>query len=201
MCSSDLNASPDFGDVAKSAGIGVANGAVGLAGLPANTWKGFGFLPDKFLTNGARRAFGAPELGADAPDWADSWTPEALQGRIEDTLGSKFHQPQTRMGRYAETVGELAPLSLGGAAFGALRGGFAAARGTMAADELGPAAKAGLDNLGRELTIGAVAPGIIIEGLREAAPGTKLDSIVRYGYPTVRRGLPLALAAKRHLGL
>lgn len=193
---SRTNASPDFVDVAKSAGVGVANGAVGFVGLPANAWKGFGLLPEKFIANGVRRTFGRPELPDGATDWSDSWTPEAVQRRIEDKYHWKFYQPQTRMGRYAETIGELAPLSLGGAL---LRGAWAATRAT-AASELFPAARAGLEKLGRELAVGSVAPGIAIEALKEAAPDTYLDEAVRYGYPTVRRGLPIALAAKRYLG-
>lgn len=194
---SRTNASPDFLDVAKSAGMGVANGAIGLAGLPAELSSGFGEMRDKYITNPILRTLGQPEISFDTPDPLDALKPAGLQKGIERFTGD-FYQPRSRMGRYAETVGELAPLSLGGAAFGALRGGIAA-RGSIASGELWPAAKAGLDKLGRDLVTGAVVPGIAIEGLREAAPDSKLDSIVRYGYPAVRRGLPLAVAAKQYL--
>jgi hypothetical protein len=46
----------------------------------------------------------------------------------------------------------------------------------------------------------AVAPGIAVEALEEALPDSKAGQTLRNAYPVVRRGLPIALAAKRYLG-
>ena len=200
---SRTNASPDFVDVAKSAGIGVANGAVGLLGLLPDSVAKAENLAGQYVIDPLLHAVlgPPPKLEGEPPLSLNKMLGrDNLQRAIESRTG-EFYQPQTRMGRYAETIGELAPLSLGGAAFGALRGGLAAIGSRAAASDLLPAAKAGLEKLGRELAIGAVVPGVAIEALKEAAPGTHLDQAVRYGYPAARRGLPIALAAKQYLGL
>ncbi|WP_315831127.1 hypothetical protein [Bradyrhizobium prioriisuperbiae] len=199
---SRTNASPDFVDVAKSAGIGMVNGAVGLAGLLPDSVAKAEDLAGRYIIDPVLHAVlgPPPKLEGNPPFSLNKFLgKDNLQKLIESQTG-EFYQPQTRMGRYAETIGELAPLSLGGATLGALRGGFAAIGSRTAAGDLLPAARAGLEKLGRELAVGSVAPGIAIEALKEAAPGTYLDEAVRYGYPTVRRGLPIALAAKRYLG-
>lgn len=61
---------PDPVDIAKSAGIGLANGTINTAGLVlGDIPTGFGYLPNNLLLNGMKRLTGYPEIPADEPDW------------------------------------------------------------------------------------------------------------------------------------
>jgi hypothetical protein len=177
---------PDPVDIAKSAGIGLANGAVGTAGFFAGDIPtGFGFFPKNLVANRVMRLAGYPELGADQPDWVrDHFTANPIRQAIEDHLPfGKFYQPETRTGRFAETIGEFAPLILGG---WASRGAAALTKGA-------------LRTLGTNLLRDAVAPGVAVQGLEEAYPESHAGKTLQKAYPAIRRGLPLALAVKRHL--
>lgn len=101
-------------DVAKSFGTGLAEGAIGVAGLPgtaADMLKGganwlifdriFGKQPDEIRTGNPLSA-------------------RAIQGAIEDNVTGEFYKPQTTAGEYANTVGEFIP--------GALLGGGGTAK-------------------------------------------------------------------------
>lgn len=79
----------------------------------------------------------------------------------------------------------MAPLILGGAAYGV-------ARGTQAAT-------AALRGLPGTLFRHAVVPGAAVQALEEAAPDSNVGQTVQKAYPVLRRGLPAALAAKRYL--
>ncbi len=74
-------------DIAKSGGIGLAKGVIGLAGLPGDvsSWMGGNFLP----------------------------TSAGIQKKIEGVTG-QFYEPKTTAGQYAQTIGEFAPAALGG---------------------------------------------------------------------------------------
>jgi hypothetical protein len=72
----------DPADIARSAGIGVINGMVNTVGLLGKTLTGFGYLPDKLVHNGLRRAVGLPDLPADERDSFETWAPD-LQHSIE----------------------------------------------------------------------------------------------------------------------
>lgn len=94
-------------DVAKSAGIGVAQGAIGLATLPGNVEQ-----LGRLGINAASRGLGGNDLVSNEtlmPTYGD-W-----KGRIEDYTG-KFYEPQTTAGEYARTIGEFAPMAVGGGA-------------------------------------------------------------------------------------
>lgn len=93
-------------DIAKSAGIGLAQGAIGLATLPGNL-EALARLGIDKASSGL--GLGDPKLSQQTflPTAADA------QGVIEHYTGP-FYKPQTTAGEYARTIGEFAPM----AAFG-----------------------------------------------------------------------------------
>jgi hypothetical protein len=175
---------PDPVDIAKSAGIGLANGAINAAGLPGDLLTGFGYLPDHFVENPVRRLLGYPDLPANTPGWVDSLRSDALRHSVENYTG-KFYQPKSRAGRFAETIGEMVPMVLGGEALGVRLGA--------------QRADATLRQLPWTVTKHAVAPGIAVQTLEEELPDTKAGQTLQKAYPVLRRALPATLAAKRYL--
>lgn len=93
-----------MGDVAKSAGIGLAKGAIGLAGLPGDAAdlasKGYDYLT------------GSDTNSTVAP-YAEAIGSGNIQKHIENYTG-QFYQPKTTAGEYAQTLGEFAPAMIGG---------------------------------------------------------------------------------------
>jgi len=177
---------PDPIDIAKSAGIGFVNGVVNTAGLPANVLTGFGHFPNNFVANQSRRWKGFPELPADEPDHFKPWTSDELRRWLEGKWGGEFYRPKSRVGRFAETVGEMVPMILGGE-------GARVRRGVQSAGE----AMRGLPGI---LAKHAVAPGVAVQTLEEAYPDSPAGEALQKAYPVLRRVLPAALAAKRHFG-
>jgi hypothetical protein len=176
-------------DITKSLGIGVADGFVNAAGFPADALMGFGYLPDHFVENPLRRMLGYPNLPADTPCLMESAKSNQLRNFAEKNFGA-FYQPKSRAGRYAETIGEMVPMVLGGEGAGVglvrLGGGRLAAHDT-------------LRELPWTLTEHAVAPGVTVQALEEALPESKLGPTLQNIYPAVRWAAPVALAATRHL--
>lgn len=148
-------ASIDPVDIAKSAGIGFVNGVVNAVGLPGDLLTGFGHFPNNLFLNLIRMRSGLPPLPLDDPDYLKWSTSGKLRHRLEDHVG-ELYQPQTRVGRYAETIGEMAPTVVGGEGLGA------------------QAAGAALRGLPGVLTKHAVAPGIAVQALEEALPDGKV---------------------------
>ncbi len=139
-------------DVAKSGGIGVVKGGIGIAGFPADVAKALGNARDKYLTNPIAKAIGAeplPEGGADPADYIGS---HAIQSAIEKNVTGEFYKPQTTAGKYAETVGEFVPAAL-----------------------------AGPGGIVRKLAIGAAVPGIASEAAGQATAGTPAEPYARAG--------------------
>jgi len=97
---------PDPVDIAKSAGIGMANGLVNTAGLPADMLTGLGYL-----------------------SYLKPWTSDELRRWMERYTGG-FYQPESRDGRYAETIGEMSSLILPGGLLTGLGRGAGDPRGT-----------------------------------------------------------------------
>lgn len=100
-------------DIAKSAGIGLAQGALGFATLPGNL-ESLGRLGiDKAAT---LLGFEDPKLSEDTllPTYNDA------KSTVEDFTG-KFYEPQTTAGEYARTIGEFAPVAAFGPAGAAAR--------------------------------------------------------------------------------
>jgi hypothetical protein len=89
-------------DVAKSAGIGLAQGAIGIGTLPGNI--------EQLGRMGINK--GAELLGYDAPVSPDTLLPNygMVKGEIEKHTG-EFYKPQTTAGEYARTIGEFAPMA------------------------------------------------------------------------------------------
>jgi len=99
-------------DIAKSAGVGVAKGGIGIAGLPGDL--------SELGARGIDRAtrFIGGKFGIDiAPreDRAPTYGSSDIQKGVESYTGP-FYKPQTTAGKYAETVGEFAPGLIGGPA-------------------------------------------------------------------------------------
>jgi hypothetical protein len=99
------NGTPDtLTDVAKSGATGLAEGAIGLAGLPGNM--------STLLNKGID--YGLNKLGVDTPQsYSNPTGTDAIQKGIEGLTGP-FYQPQTTAGKYAQTIGEFAPAAIGG---------------------------------------------------------------------------------------
>lgn len=118
-------------DVAKSGGIGLVKGAIGLAGALGDLTdlgaKGIGaasdFISDKLGVERYKRSE-KPSILNNIP------TSETITKAIEEKTG-KFYEPQTTPGKYARTVGEFIPASALGP------GGMAAKLGTGVTAALG----------------------------------------------------------------
>jgi hypothetical protein len=95
------------GDVAKSAGIGVVQGGIGLATLPGNV--------EALGRAGINAAAGL--VGAEPPVSSETFLSNYndWKGRIEQHTG-EFYKPKTTLGEYARTAGEFLPAAIGGPA-------------------------------------------------------------------------------------
>lgn len=129
-------------DVAKGAGIGLAQGALGLATLPGNL---------EALGRAGINA-GAGLLGIKEPVSPDTWLVNYndAKGAVEEFTGD-FYKPKTTAGKYAKSIGEFAPMAVGGPA------GLAARAGRVA------------------------APAIASEAAGQATEGTSLEPWARAG--------------------
>ena len=107
-------------DVAKSAGVGLGKGAIGLAGLVGDLSnlgaKGIehatNFVSDKLGVERYQRPE-QPSILENIP------TSDSITKAVEGQTG-KFYEPKTTAGKYARTVGEFLPASMvgpGGLAF------------------------------------------------------------------------------------
>lgn len=107
-------------DVAKSAGIGAAQGALGLATLPGNLE----------ALGRAGINYGASALGYEKPLDAGTYLPNYNDAKqfVEGYTG-EFYKPKTTAGEYARTVGEFLPAGIGG-------GGLAARAARVAVPSL-----------------------------------------------------------------
>jgi len=160
-----LDAQPNMAaDVAKSAGIGVVKGAIGIPGIYGNLQQlgnsGRQFLEDKFGEPGGKvfkwlREQSAPyqhlSNRGDVMFMPPMPTSGDIQGKIEQTTG-KFYEPKTTPGQYAQTVGEMVPAALAGS------GGIA-----------------------ERLLMNAVVPGVASEAAGQATKGTAYEPFARIG--------------------
>lgn len=115
-------------DVLKSGGVGVGEGLIGLAGMPADSANLLGRGVDKLqdlatnaigrpdwnspMTQARRKAelFGLPE----PKSVIDRATTGAITKAIENNVTGEFYKPQTTAGEYARTAGAFAPAVIGG---------------------------------------------------------------------------------------
>lgn len=132
---------------------------------------------------------GYPNLPAGTPGLMESARSDQLRHFTEEHFGASY-QPKSRAGRYAETIGEMVPMVLGGEGAGVglvrLGGGRLAAHDT-------------LRELPWTLAKHAVAPGVAVQALEEALPESKLGPTLQKAYPVARRTTPVGLAATRYL--
>jgi beta-phosphoglucomutase-like phosphatase (HAD superfamily) len=97
-------------DVAKSAGIGLVQGGLGLATLPGNI---------EALGRAGINA-GAGLVGVKPPVDSDTFLTNYndAKKRVEGYTG-EFYEPKTTAGKYARTIGEFAPGAIGGGSLAA----------------------------------------------------------------------------------
>lgn len=139
-------------DVAKSAGVGVARGVIGIGGMAGDLSnlgakgieKASDFISDQIGVDRYVRPKGGSILD-NIP------TSASLTKNVEGVTG-EFYKPQTTPGHYAETVGEFLP-----------------------------AAIAGPGGIGRKVAMQAVLPGIASEAAGQASAGTELEPYARAG--------------------
>lgn len=141
-------------DVAKSAGIGVAQGAIGMATLPGNI-------------EGLARAginAGAGLVGVKPPVDSDTFLTNYndAKKRVEGVTG-EFYQPQTTAGKYVRTVGEFA----GGAGAAGMIG-----KGVRAVSGAAPSAFT-------PTAAGIAVPAVASEAAGQLTEGTSLEPWAR----------------------
>lgn len=93
------------GDVAKSAGVGLAEGAIGLVGLPGTIKDG----ADSLAGWAMEKVAGPRPEGV--PQRKNPLSGAAIKGYVENVTG-EFYKPQSTTGEYARTVGEFVPGAL-----------------------------------------------------------------------------------------
>jgi hypothetical protein len=168
-------AGPDVAeDVLKSGGVGVAKGAIGLAGLGGDVrqlWSAgtskvgelLGASPETVETvKGAAQKIGQniPVLNA----IASGPTSDDIKKKVEGYTG-EFYKPQTKAGEYAQTVGEFAPGIIGGPA-----------------------------GLGRRALTQVLAPGLASESAGQLTKGSAAEPYARIAGAIAGGVAPSALA-------
>lgn len=150
----EMSAGEVAADVAKSAGIGAAQGVMGLATLPGNLE----------ALGRAGINYGASALGYGQQVDPDSYLPNYNDAKkvAEGYLG-EFYKPKTTAGEYARTIGEFLPAGLGG-------GGLAARAARVAVPAV-TSETAGQLTKGTSAEPWARAGGAIIGGLAPNLPG------------------------------
>jgi hypothetical protein len=173
-------------DIAKSAGIGVVNGAIGLVGGLPN---GLEYVGRHVIDPALHKILGPPpKLTGEPPvrRFSEVAGSANIQKGIEGQTG-EFYQPRTGVGRTVETISEMAPLILGQGAVGIARG------------VAGGAAEAGaaLRDLGSTLVKHAVLPGMAVQALENIYPDSSAGQRLQKLWPLARRVLPPVLAVVR----
>lgn len=142
-------------DALKSAGIGLAEGAIGIAGLPGDA-RQMASSATSFIGN----ALGASPSTVDgiksaaaavAPGIFKGPTSADIQSGIEGVTG-KFYEPQTTVGEFARTAGQFAPAMVGGPG-----------------------------SAGAKLLTRVTAPALASEGAGQLTKGTSLEPFARFG--------------------
>lgn len=110
-----------LGDVAKSAGVGVAKGAIGIPGFAgdvtglAERGRDWVHKLDPWLESQGLIPKGTGQLYGQTMQGGSNPLPTSgdIQRQVEQTTGP-FYQPQTTAGRYAQTAGEFLPMAATG---------------------------------------------------------------------------------------
>lgn len=165
-------------DIAKSGGIGVAKGAIGLVGMPGDArtlasagvsklGEMAGIDPDT-IQSAKDKVSSFAKFVPIASAFATGPTSHDIQSGIEKHTG-EFYKPQTMGGEYAQTIGEFIP----GVAAGGVGGG--------ARQVVGNAARYG------------VAPAVVSETAGQLTKGSDAEPYVRAGTALVTGGLAAAM--------
>lgn len=112
------------GDIAKSAGIGLVKGGVGIAGAAGDVRniasKAADYIGEKIgaspeaVQNFKNKAYDLSQYTMPTKVLSNAPSSSDIQSGIENAVGSKFYEPKTTAGEYAQTLGEFAPGLLGG---------------------------------------------------------------------------------------
>lgn len=154
-------------DVAKSAGVGAAKGAIGLAGMVGDAAHTLGDLRDRYISNPISHALGLKEVNLDAPDPAQAIGSDNIQKQVEKVTGA-FRAPQTTAGKYAESVGAMLPAVVGGP-----------------------------ETLASRLMTRVVVPGLASEAAGQATEGTAAEPWARVGAGMLGGAAAARVAAAR----
>lgn len=149
----------DAKDIVSSAASGLAEGLVGLAGLPGDAIDVGTQALDSLAGTRTHEGFGRA-AGAHAGS-------EALRAHLERLTGP-LHAPQTRAGRYAQTIAGFAPLAIGGP-----------------------------QGLAARLVTRALIPGAASEAAGQATEGSEAEPVARAAGAVAGFAAPKALRAVR----
>ncbi len=118
-------------DVAKSAGVGLGKGAIGLAGLVGDL-SGAGAKGLEYATNYVSDKLGVDRYQRpDKPSILENIpTSASIQKGIEDRITGEFYKPQTTLGKYAQSIGEMVPATAIGPGGAIMKGLSAIGAGT-----------------------------------------------------------------------
>lgn len=190
------------GDVAKSAGVGLGKGVIGLAGLPGDVAE-LGARGINAAVQGVGRLTGidvGPSREAEEPTYGS----QAIQKGVEEVTGP-FYQPQTLPGKYAETISEFAPAVLGGPEGLATRALTRAVVPGVISETAGQVAeKVAPEYAPYARTVGALAAGLRPKSFTKYAVPTMKDlegeGAQLYRDPEIAKVRISANAAHRELG-
>lgn len=178
-------------DVAKSAGVGLAQGVLGLTSLPGNL-EALG----RAGINAGAGLLGYQENVVDPetviPDYGDYKT--AVEG-----VTGKFYEPKTVAGQYARTVGEFAPAAVGGPA-GMLNRAARVVAPAVASETAGQLAEGtGYEGVAR--AVGGLAGGFVPgAGMPRVKPRKAADPLRRRAVETLEKEGVTAISAGQKTG-
>ena len=178
-------------DVVKSAGVGVAQGAIGLATLPGNLEQ-LGRMGINAVANFA----GAEENVVDPETALPNYG--SVKRGIEQNLTGEFYRPQTTAGTYARTIGEFAPAAIGGPAGWANRAARVAA--PAAVSETAGQLTEGTDLEPWARIGGALAAGHVINAGQRVVTPLPTDPARQQSVQTLEREGVTALTAGQRTG-
>lgn len=157
-------------DMLKSAGSGLAQGALDLVGLPGTIQNAFDSSFSK-VTGDVASLWGGKGVPAPPPSPLSG---EGLRGLMSSaTGGATEYKPETRAGRYAQTAGAFVPGAValggsGGVVGNALKYGVVPGVTSEAAGQAAEAYAPSLEPYAR--IAGALAGGLIPSGIRAMFP-------------------------------
>ena len=141
------------GDIAKSGGVGLAQGAIGIAGMIPDIAGMVKGAANDYLFDPVFNAISGPPKATtpeqQPPDINQMFGSSNIKKQIEGATG-EFYKPQTTAGEYARTIGEFAPNLLGGPG-----------------------------SVGRKLLTHVVAPAIASEAAGQLTEGTAFEPFAR----------------------